>query len=123
MIIIIIIYRWDLESYTKLMWNLPWTPPFAADWVSSHENGSSRHYAETRHSTLALTEEAVRVMEQHQAESSSSSSSSASASSSSSPLFLYLSYNAAHSPLQPEPEWEEQCSHVPHLWRRQVAVV
>ena len=83
------------------------------DWVSSHENGTSRHYAETRHSTLALTEEAVRVMEQHQASSSSSSSSS-------SPLFLYLSYNAAHSPLQPEPQWEEQCSHVPHLWRRQV---
>ena len=91
------------------MWNMPWTPPFGADWVSSQEGGSSRHYAEPRHSTLALTEEAVRIMEHHHASSSSSPS----------PLFLYLSYNAAHSPLQPEPEWEEQCRHVPHLWRRQ----
>merc|ERR1711970_89097 len=35
------------------------------------------------------------------------------------PLFLYVSFNAAHSPLQPEPEWEAECSHIPHLWRRQ----
>ena len=35
------------------------------------------------------------------------------------PLFLYVSYNAAHSPLQSEPEWEIECSHIPHLWRRQ----
>ena len=35
------------------------------------------------------------------------------------PLFLYLSYTAAHSPLQPEPESAAKCTHIPHLWRRQ----
>ena len=24
---------WDLESYTKLMWDRPWTEPYGADWV------------------------------------------------------------------------------------------
>ena len=31
----------------------------------AHENGSYLHYPETRHSTIALTEEAVTVMEDH----------------------------------------------------------
>ena len=35
------------------------------------------------------------------------------------PLFLYVSYTAAHSPLQPDPEYEAKCLHIPHLWRRQ----
>ena len=35
-----------------------------------------------------------------------------------SPLFLYVSFNAAHTPLQSEIEWLEKCSHIPHLWRR-----
>ena len=34
-------------------------------------------------------------------------------------MFLYLSYTAAHSPLQPEPESAAKCTHIPHLWRRQ----
>ena len=37
----------------------------------------------------------------------------------STPLFLYISYNAAHSPLQPEPSWLAGCRGIPHLWRRQ----
>ena len=36
----------------------------------------------------------------------------------SSPLFLYVSFNAAHTPLQSESDWLEKCSHIPHLWRR-----
>lgn len=100
-------YMWDLESYTKLMWNMPWGPPFGADWVTSYENGSSRHFAEPRHSTIALTSEAIQVMDRHSATEESS------------PLFLYLSYNAAHSPLQPEAEWLDKCGHISHLWRRQ----
>ena len=35
-----------------------------------------------------------------------------------SPLFLYVSFNAAHTPLQSEIEWLQKCSHIPHLWRR-----
>ena len=92
---------WDLESYTKLMWNMPWGPPFGADWVTSHEDGSSRHFAEPRHSTIALTEETIRVLDTHMSSQEDK------------PLFLYLSYNAAHSPLQPEPEWLDRCSHIP----------
>ena len=34
------------------------------------------------------------------------------------PLFLYVSFNAAHTPLQSEPEWLEKCSHIPHHWRK-----
>ena len=34
-------------------------------------------------------------------------------------LTIPYSYNAAHSPLQSEPEWEQKCDHIPHLWRRQ----
>ena len=30
-----------------------------------------------------------------------------------------MSYTAAHSPLQPEPESAAKCTHIPHLWRRQ----
>ena len=36
-----------------------------------------------------------------------------------SPLFLYVSFNAAHAPLQAEQEWLRKCSHIPHHWRRQ----
>ena len=25
--------RWDIESFTKLLWNKPWEKPFGADWV------------------------------------------------------------------------------------------
>merc|ERR1712106_552859 len=69
---------WDLESYTKLMWDRPWTKPY----------------------------EAITVIETHKKEKEN-------------PLFMYLSYNAAHSPLQPEDSWLEDCSNIPHLWRRQ----
>jgi len=100
-------YMWDLESYTKLMWQYPWAPPFGADWVKSDGNGRSVHYAEPRHSTIALTDEALKVMTSHKTQKHES------------PLFLYLSFNAAHSPLQPEQEWLKSCDHVPHLWRRQ----
>ena len=34
------------------------------------------------------------------------------------PLFLYVSFNAAHTPLQSESEWLEKCSHIPHHWRK-----
>ena len=34
------------------------------------------------------------------------------------PLFLYVSFNAAHGPLQAADEWLSHCAHIPHLWRR-----
>ena len=96
-------FMWDLESYTKLMWRTPFTI-MGADWGKSYENGSYAHMAEPRHATIAITDEAITRMEEHDP---------------SKPLFLYVSYNAAHSPLQPEPAWEAECGHIPHLWRRQ----
>ena len=41
------------------------------------------------------------------------------ASPSADPLFLYVAFNAAHSPLQPMPQDTAECEHIPHLWRRQ----
>ena len=72
----------------------------------SYENGSYHHFAESRHATIALTDEAVLLMKSH-------------AETEEKPLFLYLSYNAAHSPLQPEESWLKECQSIPHLWRRQ----
>ena len=74
--------------------------------IKAHENGTYLHYPETRHSTIALTEEAVTVMKDHKKKTDN-------------PLFMYLSYNDAHSPLQPEASWLEDCSNIPHLWRYQ----
>ena len=34
------------------------------------------------------------------------------------PLFLYVSYNAPHTPYQPKPEWKKKCGHIKHQWRR-----
>ena len=96
-------FMWNLESYTKLLWKNPLSA-VGADWVSAHENGSYTHKAEPRHATTAITEEAVQRMSDHKGPG---------------PLFLYVSYTAAHTPLQPEPAWEGECQHIPHLWRRQ----
>ena len=99
-------FMWDLESYTKMMWRGPgWA--VGRDWGRHYENGSSEHWAEPRHATLAITQEAEDRMREHREDQGDK------------PLFLYVSYNAAHSPLQPEPDWEAECGHIPHLWRRE----
>jgi len=100
-------FMWDLESYTKQMWRGPgWV--VGKDWGRYQENGTYEHFAEDRHATVAITEEASDRMKEHVTGLEKDN-----------PLFLYVSYNAAHSPLQSEPEWEEECQHIPHLWRRQ----
>ena len=96
-----------MDFYTKGMWRDPATFE-GLDWGRYYENRSYHHFQELRHSTVAQTEEAVAVMKEHKEGEESEN-----------PLFLYVSYNAAHSPLQPEPEWEAECGHIPHLWRRQ----
>ena len=117
-------FMWDLESYTKVghfishllashqnfqknLWRNP-TTFTGKDWGRYFENGSFHHFEEPRHATVALTAEAVERMMEHKAGEEKEK-----------PLFLYVSYNAAHSPLQPEPEWETDCENIPHLWRRQ----
>ena len=49
---------WNLESYTKLLWKNPWQT-VGADWGRHFENGSTEHFAEPRHATIALTDEAL----------------------------------------------------------------
>ena len=78
------------------------------DWGRYHENKSYEHFAEERHATLAITDEATNRMKLHKEGDEKDQ-----------PLFLYVSYNAAHSPLQTEPDWDLECGHIPHLWRRQ----
>lgn len=81
------------------------------DWVHAHANGSYAHFAEPRHSTEAITDGAVKMIKNHAQESQLSKSDE--------PLFLYVAYTAAHSPLQPMPQHQAACSHIPHKWRRE----
>lgn len=100
-------YMWDLDSYTKQQYELPWEP-LVVDWVHAHSNGSYHHYAEARHSTEAITQNAINLIIRHSKLSDPTQ-----------PLFLYVAYTACHSPLQAMKEHEVHCRHIPHLWRRQ----
>lgn len=110
----LVVLRWDIDSYTKQQFILPFEP-LVVDWVHAYANGSYVHYAEPRHSTEAITDGAVKniekhsIIQRHQRESQEAES----------PLFLYVAYTAAHSPLQPMPEHQAACSHIPHKWRRE----
>lgn len=102
------IYMWDTDSWTKQMHQVPWEEPMMIDWVKETEKeGDYRHFAEPRHATEAITQEAEDVMRNHAQLHPDE------------PLFLYVAYTAAHSPLQPLPRHEPPCAHIPHLWRRQ----
>lgn len=114
------------------MWELPWQH-FAIDWVRADANGTNtghqpqpaqgsrttvccsppgtyEHYAEPRHTTTALTEEAIARIKSHAASSDGKAE----------PLFLYLAYTAAHAPLEPLPHDEDHpdCTNRVHHWRR-----
>lgn len=99
-------YMWDVDSFTKQMYEDPWSPALLIDWVKSYSNGSYHHYAEARHAMTAIIDESIEVMKTHSVDSSK-------------PLFLYIAYTAAHSPLQPLIRHEKNCGHISHLWRRQ----
>lgn len=97
-------YMWDCDYYSKQMYDRPDKPAYAIDWVHEYKNGTMYHFAEPKHSTLAVTDESLKVIESHDK---------------SKPLFFFISFTAAHSPLQPLPYHEEKCKHLPHRWRRQ----
>ncbi|CAM9421039.1 unnamed protein product, partial [Ectocarpus fasciculatus] len=92
--------------YKKQMYENAWRP-LTLDWVRAFGNRSYEHFAEPRHATQAITEEAQRMVAAHRERHGNQ------------PLFLYVAYTAAHSPLQPMPEHEQPCAHIKHLWRRQ----
>lgn len=111
------------------------TSPFEAggiDWMTATDDGSYKHYAEPRHATDAITQDAIAVMQRHSYSQRTGwllTLTSVLASfiqvmsflgnGTESPLFLYVAYNAPHSPLLPHPRHEPQCKHIPHLWRRE----
>ena len=74
---------WSMEYFRKGLWELPWDH-FSLDWIRAFENGTYHHYAEPRHTTEALTDEAVEVMRRHMFEEQQSTESR--------PLFLYVAY-------------------------------
>uniref|UniRef100_A0A7M5WS83 Sulfatase N-terminal domain-containing protein n=2 Tax=Clytia hemisphaerica TaxID=252671 RepID=A0A7M5WS83_9CNID len=95
----------DLDSYDKSVW-LGYRKFQSLDWIEAHENGTYKHQLNMTHATKMITDTAIERMHQHKQEKEN-------------PLFLYVSFTAAHSPLQAEPEDAIKCTHIPHLWRRQ----
>ena len=98
---------WSMDYESKSIWQDPWGAPLVVDWIRAFENGTYEHYLERRHTTDALTDEAVARVRRHARDAGGA------------PLFLYLAYTAAHAPLVPLAEDLAACTHVPHLWRRQ----
>jgi len=99
---------WSMEYFRKGLWELPWDH-FSLDWIRAFENGTYHHYAEPRHTTEALTEEAIEVMKRHVMSDEKKTRQ---------PLFLYVAYTAAHAPLEPLQRDLHKCGHLSHSRRR-----
>lgn len=103
------IFTWDIDSYTKRNYLFP--PIFGGryyyDWVAHTRDQDPYYFLEPEHSTIAITKESIKFIDEHVTEYPSS------------PLFLYVAYTAAHSPLVAAPEHEAKCQAIQHLWRRQ----
>ena len=98
----------QLDSWSKIIYR-PDGRPISVDWIKVDENRTFRHeMSPERHATVAIAEEAEAVMARHSSDLDASTK----------PLFLYAAMTAAHSPLQPLPEHEAQCTHHTHPWRR-----
>jgi len=95
-----------VEYYTKNLWKYPskWG---GKDWGAYYQNKTYQHFQDPRHATVAQTEDAIMRMQEH-----------VSGKENVNPLFLYVSYNAPHTPYQPMPEWKKKCRHIQHQWRR-----
>eukprot|EP01032_Pedospumella_encystans_P030986 gene30986-34971_t len=125
-------YMWDIDSYTKQWYEVPWEAPLMLDWVQEERHFTAprnpfvnasqcdkrpytytyKHYAEPRHATEAITSFAEGYIEQHAKKNAQVTKKEQS------PLFLYVAYTAAHSPLQPLPRHVARCTHLPHGRRR-----
>ncbi len=104
---------WSMDYNSKQIWQEPWSP-MVVDWIRAHENGTYSHYLEERHSTQALTEEAIGVITRHADLTQDLKERSLPPK----PLFLYLAYTAAHAPLLPSPGDTAFCEHLSHPWRK-----
>lgn len=77
------------------------------DYARSFANGTFQPTHDDRHSTRALTDESIAVIQAHAKRNDDSN-----------PMFLYLAYTAGHTPLQSDPDWLENCQHLKHPTRR-----
>lgn len=102
-------YSWGADAYTKQIHGAPWAAPLLIDWVRESSNSNNRttfsHYAEPLHSTEAIRQGAIDLIDQW-AEGEGRE-----------PLFLFVAFTAAHSPLQPLPQHAAACAHIAHPWR------
>jgi hypothetical protein len=80
--------------------------PLGIDWVHAHVNGTLHHFAEGRHTTDAITENAIGMIKNHIKDQQLLREEVGHDGYTYSPLFLYVAYTAAHSPLQPLPRHE-----------------
>lgn len=101
---------WDVDNYSKQMFINPFEPALMIDWVREFSNGSFYHYAESKHSTLAINDDSIAIIENHYNKYKASSIKD--------PLFLFVAYTAAHSPLQALPQHLVTCQNIKHLWRK-----
>jgi len=93
------IYGACVGHYTKYMWNF-----------YDLRRGHAGFYDDTKtHSTPFLAEEAIRLIEEH---------GNAKRNGEGKPFFMFLSFLAAHAPLQAEPQHLEKCQHL-HTKTRQ----
>lgn len=106
-------YMWDIDSYTKQMFEDPFESALMIDWIRSYDNGTYSHYVDEQHAMTLIHDEAIQIIESHNDNSLRTEESQKT-----NPLFLYVAYTAAHSPLQPLPRHMLACQHIPHLWRR-----
>jgi arylsulfatase A-like enzyme len=77
----------------------------------------------TDYLTDELTDAANRFIDRHQASRTTSSTDANNSDNSSKPFFLYLAYNAPHSPLQATPKYLDRFPHIANAARRTYAAM
>jgi arylsulfatase A-like enzyme len=124
---------YDMRNGTTIDWEPRCDAGRAATAVEGNGGGSgggatavtpatAAACSDSSYSTHLFTSAAQRFVREHAAHLSSSGSSSTSSSASSKPMFLYLSYQAMHSPTQaPDAYTAPFATSIPHTKRREVA--
>jgi arylsulfatase A-like enzyme len=107
---------WGTEYFSKQMRVSPWSKPYI-DWTQSTTEGVISHKANPMHATELITREAQAMITRHAQYNSNLKARDRNANLTA--LFLFVSYTAPHSPLQPEQHHLGQCQHISHPWRRQ----
>lgn len=128
---------WDTGYYSKQMFEAPWEDPLLTDWVKQYNKNDPKisigkiekqseysvfyedseyiyeHYPESNHTTVAITNEAINEMKLFSLSKQKNLTKVKN-------MFLYVSYTAVHSPLEPEekPFNSEHCRDISELNRK-----